>query len=160
MIKMRLARQEDCAMIAFIYNQYLGKSTMDLDQNSADYYQNILKNQDDMEELWVIEKGEIIGWGIIKKYSNRKGYRLTGETSIYLHPDHLAKGYGSTLKKHLLSRCRNLGYHHLVARIFSENEVSINYNIRMGYTVVGVQKEAGFVDGKWKDVTILQYVFK
>ena len=155
----RIAQKEDCASIAKIYNHYLGKSTMDLEMKRGAYYDSILQNQDDMEEIWVIEEQGLIGWGIIKKYSDREGYKYTGETSVYLHPNHLNQGHGKTLKIHLMERCRVLGYHHLLARIFAENEVSIQYNLKLGYTLVGIQKEAGFVDNEWKDVAILQYIF-
>jgi len=154
----RVASQDDCADIASIYNHYLGKSTMDLEVKDESYYQRIIKHQDSMEELWVTDSAQITAWGIIKKYSDRKGYQYAGETSVYCHPDHLHRGIGTSLKKHLMARCANLGYHHLLARIFSENEISINYNLKLGYTIVGTQKEIGHIHGQWKDVTIMQYI--
>lgn len=156
----RLASSTDCSHIAAIYNQYLGIATMDLEVKDASYYQNILRKQDDMEELWVLEVDRILAWGIIKKYSDRAGYRLTGETSVYCHPHFLNKGYGSSLKKHLMQRCKDLGYHHLLARINANNKVSIHYNKKLGYTMVGIQKEAGFVNGSWKDIAIMQYIIE
>ena len=156
----RKAQNKDCHRIAEIYNYYLGKSTMDLERKDGEYYKNILLNQDPIEELWVVDQKGIIGWGIIKKYSDRLGYRFTGETSVYIDQEFLGRSVGGQLKRHLMKRCEDLGYHHLIARIFSENDVSINYNIKLGYTIVGVQKEAGFVNGQWKDVTILQYIFQ
>jgi len=159
MISITKSIHEDCKHIANIYNQYLGKSTMDLIPKKGTYYQDILNKQGDMEELWSMKKSDaLIAWGIIKKYSDRAGYRLTGETSVYCHPDHLSKGYGSTLKRHLMERCKTLGYHHLLARINSDNQVSIHYNQRLGYTIVGEQKEIGNIDGVWKDITIMQYL--
>ncbi len=154
-----LATKSDCHDIAMIYNHYLGKSTMDLELKDGSYYSNILDNQDDMEELWSLKEDEmLIAWGIIKKYSDRAGYRLTGETSVYVHQGHLHKGHGTKLKRHLMQRCRDLGYHHLLARINSDNNISIHYNKRLGYTVVGEQKEVGHVHGMWKDITIMQYL--
>ena len=117
---LRQASIQDCGRIAEIYNHYLGKSTMDLEPKDSAYYQKILANQDTMEEIWIIEDKSILGWGIIKKYSDRIGYRYTGETSVYLDPNELGKGYGGRLKKHLMERCEILGYHHLLARIFAE----------------------------------------
>ena len=157
----RLATSTDCSTIARIYNYYLGKSTMDLEKKTSSYYESILDQQDEMEELWVIENDqEIVGWGIIKKYSDREGYRFTGETSVYIDPKFLRQSYGKRLKVHLMDRCKRLGYHHLLARIFAENEVSIKYNISLGYSLVGIQKEAGNINGEWKDVAILQYIIK
>ena len=153
------ATYEHCDQIASIYNQYLGKATMDLELKDGGYYKKLLDRQDEMEELWVDVDTRVDCWGIIKRYSDRLGYRYTGETSVYCHSDKLNQGYGSRMKKHLMNRCRDLGYHHLIARIFADNKVSIDYNLKMGYSLVGIQKEAGYIDGDWKDVAILQYVF-
>lgn len=59
-----------------------------------------------------------------------------------------------------MGRCRELNYHHLVAKIFAVNETSIKYNERLGYTIVGQQKEIGWKDGQWTDVVIMQYLFR
>ena len=69
------------------------------------------------------------------------------------------RGLGSFLQRALMDRCRELGYHHLVAKIFADNQTSIRLHQRFGYRMVGVQKEIGIVDGRWQDVAILQYVF-
>lgn len=154
-----LSSKLDCQDIAVIYNNYLGKATMDLEPKDGAYYSKILDHQDDMEELWSLKKGEkLIAWGIIKKYSDRAGYRLTGETSVYVHPDHLHEGHGTLLKKHLIKRCKALGYHHLLARINSDNHISIHYNKKLGYTIVGEQIEVGRINDTWKDITIMQYI--
>ena len=38
------------------------------------------------------------------------------------------------------------------------NVASIEYNKRLGYEVVGVQKEIGIIDCRWQDVVIMQLV--
>ena len=48
---------------------------------------------------------------------------------------------------------------HLVAKIWARNEVSVSYNLKLGYEIVGVQRKIGFVNGEWVDVVIMQYVF-
>ncbi len=35
---------------------------------------------------------------------------------------------------------------------------SIEYNLRFGYEVVGIQREIGFKNGHWQDVAVLQLV--
>jgi phosphinothricin acetyltransferase len=62
------------------------------------------------------------------------------------------------IKKWLIDKCRELNYHHMVAKIFSVNEASIAYNRKLGYELVGTQREIGFVDGAWQDVTIMQLI--
>jgi len=161
MTKYREALSKDCKEIAHIYNYYLGQSTMDTEPKSDAFYLQFLNHKDDREELWVIElEEEIIGWGIIKLYSPKKGYQYTGETSVYLDQNHLLKGHGTEMKKHLIQRCRTLNYHHLLARIFATNDVSITYNQKLGYRIIGRQKEVGYVNGEWKDVVIMELLLK
>jgi phosphinothricin acetyltransferase len=62
------------------------------------------------------------------------------------------------LKRALLDRARAWGYHHLVAKIVADNVASLEYNRRFGYTVVGTQREVGYIDGAWRDVTIMQLI--
>ena len=67
-------------------------------------------------------------------------------------------GLGTRMKLSLIDKCREFGYHHLVAKIFSTNKASIEYNRKLGYEVVGTQREVGNIDGKWLDVTIMQLI--
>jgi len=60
------------------------------------------------------------------------------------------------MKKWIIEKCKELGYHHLVAKIFASNKASIEYNRKLGYEIVGTQNKIGFVDGEWQDVTIMQ----
>ena len=62
------------------------------------------------------------------------------------------------MKKWIIKKCKELGYNHLVAKIFSSNIASIEYNMKLGYEVVGTQNKIGYVDGEWQDVTILQFL--
>ncbi len=159
MRELLLADPSHCEAIANIYNGYLGNGTMELSPKSAAYYEGWIMSAHDNEELWVLLLDQVlIGYGLIKRYSEREGYRLTGETSVYLHPDHIGQGHGSYIKRHILQRCRDLGYHHLVAKIWTRNEASIAYNLKLGYEIVGVQREVGYVNGEWIDGTIMQLI--
>ena len=157
------ATTADFAAIAEIYNEHirLNRSTMIEEEMRAAHIQKWVDNFHDREELHVLRSGEnkVIGWGLIKRYSDRFGYRFTCETSVFLTQKETGKGHGSRMKKFLLDRCQELKYHHLVAKIFAENTGSIKYNERLGYTIVGRQKEIGWKNGKWVDVVIMQYVF-
>ena len=162
-LKILLATVKDYAAIAKIYNEYIkgGGATMDEVLKTESEITHWVTNFNDRERLFVLKKeGITIGWGIIKKYSDRTGYRTTCETAIYLTPLEKGKGYGTFFKKYLMQICKELGYRHLVAKILGGNAVSIAYNQKLGYTIVGTQKEVGFRDGQWQDVVIMQYLFK
>lgn len=162
-LNISLAQPIDYTKIANIYNEYIqgGGATMDEVLKTATDISYWVDNFNDRERLFVLKKLEqIIGWGIIKKYSDRSGYRTTCETAVYLTNTQLGKGYGTFFKKYLMQVCQTLGYRHLVAKILGGNAASVAYNQRLGYTIVGTQKEVGFRDGQWHDVVIMQYLFR
>lgn len=151
----------DAAAIASIYNEHItrGVSTMDTEIKTPEGIAEMMNQFTDRETILVLTDGvEIFGWGIIKRYSDRVGYRICCETSVYLRSDQIRKGYGTRMKLALIERCRLWGYHHLVAKIFAVNQSSIEYNKRLGYEVVGRQREIGYRDGAWQDVVIMQLI--
>lgn len=159
MISIREARMSDCDAIAEIYNLYLGKATMDLEIKSGNYYQHWLKNKSERELLMVsCDKDKVIAWGIIKKYSDREGYQYAAETSVYVTTQYQNQKIGSNLKTKLITLAKELNYRHLVAKIWANNQVSIDYNLKMGYELVGIQNKIGYVNDQWIDVAILQLV--
>lgn len=153
----------DYGAIAEIYNEYIrqGGQTMTERTHAAEDIAAWVDNFNDREQLLVLKQSEkILGWGIIKKYSPRQGYRYACETAIYLRSEECRKGYGSKMKQELIRRSKELGYHHLVAKIFATNTASIEYNLKLGYEIVGRQKEIGFKNGEWMDVVIMQYIIR
>ncbi len=162
-VKIEECQQSQTQAVADIYNEYikLGNATMEEKLYSADDISNWLQNFNAREKLYVLLRGEkVIGWGIIKKYSDREGYRFACETAVYLTSSEMRKGYGSLMKHFLIDKCKILNYHHLVAKIFAVNKASIEYNLKLGYTIVGTQKEIGYKNGEWQDVVIMQYIIQ
>lgn len=157
-----LCQPKNYQAVADIYNEHIVQHncTMDLATKTADDIARWVKDFNTRERLYVVKKASrVIGWGIIKKYSSRMGYQRTCETAIYFRTTAIGKGYGTMLKKFLMQICKTLDYHHIVGKIWATNRASIEYNRKLGFTIVGTQKEIGYVDGKWIDVVIMQYVF-
>ena len=158
-MKFRIADITDAHPVMEIYNEHIanGNSTMDQRPKSLGEIEDWFNGFWERELIVLLEDTDnILGWGIIKRYSDREGYSKACETAIYLKSAETGKGYGTLTKKWIIEKCRELGYHHLVAKIFSSNTASIEYNKKLGYVLVGEQKEIGFVNGQWRDVTILQ----
>lgn len=155
----REATKEDAATVADIYNFYLGNGTMDLEPKTAEYFYYLIDANNEREKLFVsVYDEKVVGYGIIKKYSDREGYRVAAETSIYYIKDFTGKGFGRVMQSHLLKEAASLEYKHLVAKIWSSNSGSIEFHESLGYTIVGQQHKIGFVNGEWQDVTIMQYI--
>lgn len=158
-LHIREAQSHDTSAIASIYNEYVGNGTMDLDPKSAEYFNDFLESKSEREACCVAEfEGKVVGYSIIKQYSEREGYSLAAETSTYLNSNYLRMGFGSLIKNYMLKLCKNLGIKHIVAKIWTSNQSSISFHESLGYTIVGVQNRIGFVNGQWQDVTIMQYL--
>ncbi len=134
-------------------------STMDTEPVSEDEVAGWIERLAPVETIMVVEKaGVVLGWGIAKKYSDRPGYARAAETSVYLDRAHLGRGLGSMLQTALVAWCRSAGFHHLVAKIWADNDASLAMHRNFGYETVGVQREIGYVRNEWRDVAILQLV--
>ncbi len=158
---LRDATAADAAVVAEIYNQSItaGGATMDEVPKTVAGVRRQLEGFGKREVILLLESGDrVLGWGVIKGYSDRLGYRFACETAVYLRRGLLRQGLGSRIKTAVIDRAREFGYHHLVAKIFADNVASIEYNKRFGYEPVGVQREVGYRDGHWVDVVILQLV--
>jgi phosphinothricin acetyltransferase len=146
--------------IAEIYNQAVRsrRSTMDTEPVTAGHYLDLINGLTLREVLLVATIGEEVrGWGIVKAYSNRPGYRAACETSVYVHEAHRGRGIGAAIQRALLVRAADLGYRHVVAKVLAVNSESVAFHKRFGFEDVGVQRGIGLIGGLWHDVAILQY---
>jgi len=160
-ITIEKATANDYKTIADIYNESisLGNATMEREFHNETHISAWEKKINDRERLYSLKENNIvIGWGVIKKYSDREGYKFACETAIYITDTKLRKGYGSKLKLFLIEEAKKMNYNHIVAKIFANNTASINYNLKIGYTIVGRQSRIGFLKGEWLDMVIMQYV--
>lgn len=153
------ARLTDLPMVVEIYNQNLGTGNMDLKPIDTTVFMSIIKQVNPKEKLLVARLDEkVIGWCVIKAYSKKLGYRFTCELSTYIDTAHQGKGYGKRLKSKTLELCKSLGYRHVVGKILATNHISLSMSYKLGYTLVGIQKQAGIVGNDFVDIAILQYL--
>lgn len=159
--QVRDADPRDSEPLAVIYNGAIrsGCSTMHTEPVSTDYFERLLEQLSSGEALLVCEAGPVaVGWGIVKRYSERPGYAYACETSVYVAQEHQQRGYGASLLGAVVDRAQALGYRHLVAKILAVNESSVRFHESFGYEVVGQQRDIGFLNGRWHDVVIMQRV--
>ena len=132
---------------------------MQLDRVDAATVTGWVESLDEREAILMMEEGgDEVGYGAIKRYSDRGGYRFSAETSVYLRRARAGEGLGTELQAALIERSRAYDYHHLVAKLWAANERSRALHRKFGYNLVGIQREIGCVDGEWRDVAIMQKV--
>jgi len=160
-IAIRPAQAKDFAAIASIYNEAIAHGGITMDgqpQTAADV--GLMVGKMTLRECLLVGDvdGRVVGWGIVKRYSDRLGYQVCCETSIYLTFSETGKGYGGALQTALMQKVFDFDYHHIVAKILAANVGSIRFHQRFGFELVGIQKEIGYINGTWHDVAILQYI--
>lgn len=110
---------------------------------------------------WVcVEEGKIAGYCYAHEWKTKKAYSSTAETTIYLHPDHLRKGYGRILMEQLIEDCRKRSYHALIACITIPNEPSVKLHERLDFKQVSHFHEVGRKFNRWLDVADYELILE
>ena len=151
----------DTIHIARIYNHYVdaGEATFDRVHWSEAHVIGLLDSGHPDGHYVATVNESILGWASARRFSDRHGYRLSCETAIYLDPAAVGKSIGDPLQRQIDEHCQEHGFHHATAKIIADNQRSMSFHYRHGYTLVGIQKEIGHVNGNWADVAILQKLF-
>lgn len=100
--------------------------------------------------------GEIVGWAALSPTSARQVYAGVAEVSIYVAASARGQGVGTRLLKALVEASEQAGFWTLQAGIFPENASSIALHYRMGFRQVGVREHIGHMNGRWRDVVLLE----
>lgn len=154
--RVRTATPADNAVIAAIFNQYLGRATMVLRPRTTVDYQFLNADHRSAGLMAVDSDDSPFGFAYVKPYSERGGYVLAGEVTIFLDEQRTGSGTGSLLYDALLPLAHQLGYRHLTAKIFANNVGSIRFHERYGFRLVGTQRGIGLIDGRRVDTVIME----
>ena len=98
----------------------------------------------------------IVGWAALSSVSRRPVYRGVGEVSIYVAESARGRGIGAKLMAQLIAASEAEGIWTLQAGIFPENTSSITLHTKAGFRVVGTRSKLGCMDGRWRDVVLLE----
>ena len=167
-LTLRDATAADAELLAALYNAAIqaGETMRDGQPRTEAAFRRVLDGLGDREACLLLEddpdgSGQaltVVGWGVVRRYSDRPGYRFCGETFVYVRPDLRRRGYGTRLQQALVERCKAFGDHHLLGRVWGSNAASLAFHEASGYDVVGVQRDIGYLDGHWEDLVVLQRV--
>ena len=156
---LRPAALADAPAIAAIYNEAIltTVATFDIETKSIEDRIAWLAAHDERHPVIVAEaEGQVIGYVSLSRWSDRRAYDETAETSFYVKGEFRGQGVGRRLKEAIIEEARRLGYHSLIARVAQGSEESLHLNLSMGFVLVGTLKEVGLKFGKRLDVHVLQ----
>lgn len=158
-ITVRDATDRDAAALMAIYNHEVQNSTatLDMETRTLEAQAQWLRARRGANPVVVAERnGEVLGFASLSPFRERAAYRTTVENSIYVHRDAHGQGVGTILLTALVERARLHGYHSVIARVAGDNPASVALHQRLGYEIVGTEREVGRKFGRWLDVTELQ----
>jgi L-amino acid N-acyltransferase YncA len=101
-------------------------------------------------------RGEVLGWAALSPVSRRRVYRGVAEVSVYVSGRARRKGVGLALLTALIESSEREGIWTLQAGIFPENAASVELHRRAGFRVVGTRERLGSMDGRWRDVVLME----
>ena len=153
----RNARPEDCEAIARIYNEAIAerRSTFETGERSAAEVEKWLGSPAH-PVLVAIHGGAVVGWARISAYSERACYAGIGEASVYVRASERGRGIGGALASALRREAARAGFHKLVGKLFLDNDASRRMVARHGFREVGVHRRHGTIDGRWRDVLMVE----
>ena len=99
---------------------------------------------------------DVLGWAALSPVSSRCVYAGVAEVSVYVAARARNQGIGSKLLLALVGASEHENIWTLQAGIFPENTASVELHRHCGFTEVGTRKRLGCMNGRWRDVVLLE----
>ena len=164
-MSLRLATVGDAEQVRSIYNHEVihTASTFDLVPRSLPEQEAWLQARSGAFAAIVAvdpddPEGDVLGFGALSPYKERAAYRTSVEDSVYVRRDRNGQGIGTLILGELLSIADTSGFHAVFARINASVEGSIALHRKLGFVLVGVEREVGRKFNRWHDVALMQYL--
>jgi L-amino acid N-acyltransferase YncA len=154
---LRRARPADAKAIAAIYNDGIAErqSTFETAPRSAADIEAWLAAGPRLPVL-VADDRRVVGWARIAAYSERPAYAGVGEVSVYVDRAARGRGIGRRLLEELAAHASELDYWKLTGKVFPENAASLALIRRCGWREVGLHLRHGRLEGRWRDVLVVE----
>lgn len=110
----------------------------------------------DEHRFVAMEGGTVVGWVAASPVSSRCVYAGVIEHGVYVDPDAQGRGVGGALLEVLIASSEAEGIWTIETGIFPENASSLAVHARCGFRTVGYRERVGQLDGRWRDVLLLE----
>ena len=155
-ITIRPANPGDAERIAAIYNEGIAQRAATFETRPRSKAEVAGWTVGALPILVAEVGGRVAGFAKVGHYSEREVYRGIGEHAVYVDGSARRLGVGHALLEALAEAAEAAGLYKLTSRIFSTNTASIALHEATGFTIVGVQRRHGRLDGEWKDCVLVE----
>ena len=151
----RVAAEADVSAILEIYAPYVKDTTITFEYEvptKPEFLNRFRTISRDYPWLVWEEAGEILGYAYASRPFERAAYSWCAEPSIYLRPSAQGRGIGRRLYLALEELLKIQGYRVLLALITGENQHSVGFHKKLGYSICGEIHRCGWKFNRWLNV--------
>ena len=148
-------RPEDWDAVRAIYLEGIASGNSTFEQSAPDWQ---VWDQGHLPCCRLVARigDEVLGWTALSPVSSRRVYAGVAEFSIYVAERARGLGIGRALLKALIEASEQEGIWTLQSGIFPENTASLKLCRRCGFRVLGTRERIGSMDGRWRDVVLIE----
>jgi L-amino acid N-acyltransferase YncA len=153
----RAAQTPDAGVIAGIYNEGIAEREATFETEPRHARDFLARIGTERHPLLVAELGgQVAGWAGLAPYSERAAYAGIGEASVYVARSARGRGIGTKLCRRLAEEAAAAGFWKLLGKVFPENTACVGMVRRCGFQEVGLHRCHGRLDGRWRDVLLVE----
>ena len=159
-MEIRDAGVDDLPGLLAIYNEVIATSTAiyteqpaTLDDRVAWWNARVAQGY---PVLVATDSTGVIGFASFGDFRAWPGYMFTVEHSVHIRADRRGGGVGTALMRVLLARAAALGKHVMIAGVDADNQPSLQFHERLGFSRVAHFSQVGYKFGRWLDLVFLQ----
>lgn len=151
----RFVTEEDAQALLAIYAHYIDTEiTFEYELPTEEEFRERIRTvSEEYPYLIYEEEGTICGYAYAHRQLERAAYQWNVELTVYLHPAVVSRGIGRKLYERLLQLLTEQGICNAYSLITRPNEKSEKLHEAMGFTLMGILKNTGYKNGKWRDVS-------
>ena len=158
-VTIRAATSADAGRIGEIYDEGIaeGNSTFATGPHHARERERWLATRGDRAPVFCAERGgRVVAWSALAPFSRRPWFDGVAEYTVYVSREGRGAGVGRAMLSHLIAHAGEYGYWKLVGMILPENRAGLALAAGAGFRVVGTYEAHGRIDGRWRDVSVVE----
>jgi phosphinothricin acetyltransferase len=147
-------------LVMEIFNYYIATGTGAFPPTPLpeQFYPMLMKRSEDLCAYAVVDAdiNRTVGFCSLSPFHPFSTFQKTADVSYFIAEDYTTKGVGAKCLSLLEQEGKVLGVYHLIAEISSENEPSIQFHIKNGFSNIGEFKNVGEKLGRNFGIVLMQ----